>query len=67
MTEQETNHPTQGRRRRHKSPASMPSAPSIPAPRLADHLDTFVSNTKVKLDDDNDRRGEPKTPRDGVK
>ena len=35
MTEQEMNHPTQGRRRRHKSPSSISSAPPMPVPRLA--------------------------------
>ena len=34
------HHPTQGRRRRHKSPSNAPVAPLLPVPRLADHLDT---------------------------
>ena len=39
MTEQSMDHPTQGRRRRHKSPSTVPVAPLLPVPRLADHLD----------------------------
>ena len=40
MTEQSTDHPTQGRRRRRKSPSNASVAPLLPFPRLADHLDT---------------------------
>ena len=40
MTDQNMDHPTLGRRRRHKSPSSLPSALALPLPRLADHLDT---------------------------
>ena len=40
MTEQDMDHPTQGRRRRHKSPSNASAAPLLPVPRLADHLDT---------------------------
>ena len=36
-TEQEMDHPTQGRRRRHKSPSNLLAA-QLPVPRLADHL-----------------------------
>ena len=32
MTDQSQRHPTQGRRRRHKSPASMPSTQHAPLP-----------------------------------
>ena len=39
MTEQNMDHPTQGRRRRHKNPSSISAAPLLPVPRLADHLD----------------------------
>ena len=35
-------HPTLGRRRRHKSPPSLQSLPAVPVPRLADHLDTEI-------------------------
>ena len=35
-------HPTLGRRGRHKSPPSLQSTPALPAPRLADHLDTEI-------------------------
>ena len=40
MTEQSMDHPTQGRRRRHKGPSTVSVAPLLPVPRLADHLDT---------------------------
>ena len=40
MTDQNQSHPTQGRRRRHKSPASLPSAQHMALPRLVDYLDT---------------------------
>ena len=40
MTEQSMGHPTQGRRRRRKSPSNASIAPLLPVPRLADHLDT---------------------------
>ena len=41
MTDQNIEHPTQGRRRRHKSPPTASSALLLPMPRLAD-LDTDV-------------------------
>ena len=37
MTEQ-SDHPTSGRRRRHKSPASIPPVHELPLPRLLDHM-----------------------------
>ena len=40
MTEQDTEHPTSGRRRRYKSPPTLHDAAALPVPRLADHLDT---------------------------
>ena len=42
MTDQNIERPTQGRRRRHKSPPTSSSALLLPVPRLADHLDTNV-------------------------
>ena len=42
MTDQNMEHPTQNRRRRHKSPSSVQSALLLPDPRLADYLDTDV-------------------------
>ena len=63
MTEQGMDHPTQGRRRRHKSPASIPSAQSMPVPRLADHLDTFDGPSDEEGERDAKRqRSEPTTP-----
>ena len=40
MTESNTEHPTAGRRRRHKSPPVLHATVALPVPRLADHLDT---------------------------
>ena len=37
MTEQ-SNHPTSGRRRRHKSPAAVPPMHDLPLPILLDHM-----------------------------
>ena len=63
MTEQDVNHPTQGRRRRHKNPANVSSAPSMPVPRLADHLDTFDGPSDEEGEKDAKRqRSEPATP-----
>ena len=39
-TESHTEHPTAGRRRRHKSPPALHATVALPVPRLADHLDT---------------------------
>ena len=41
MTKQNIEHPTQGMRRRHKSPSNVSAALLLPVPRLADHLDTY--------------------------
>ena len=38
MTDQSQEHPTAGRRRRHKSPANIPSMRDLPLPRLVDHM-----------------------------
>ena len=40
MTDQNMEHPTLGRRRRHKSPLSLQCTSALPVPRLADHLHT---------------------------
>ena len=64
MTEHDMNHPTQGRRRRHKSPSSISSAPPMPLPRLADHLDTADGPSDEEGEKDAKRqRSEPTTPR----
>ena len=63
MTEQEMDHPTQGRRRRHKSPSSLPAAPLLPVPRLADHLDMNDGPSDEEGEEDAKRqRYEPTTP-----
>ena len=57
------DHPTQGRRRRHKSPSSIPAAPLLPVPRLADHLDTNDGPSDEEGEKDAKRqRSEPTTP-----
>ena len=38
MTDQTQDHPTQGRRRRHKSPACLPDAQRVLLPRQLDHI-----------------------------
>ena len=40
MTESNMEHPTAGRRRRHKSPPVLHATVALPVSRLADHLDT---------------------------
>ena len=63
MTEQEMNHPTQGRRRRHKSPSSISSAPPMPVQRLTHHLDTADGPSDEEGEKDAKRqRSEPTTP-----
>ena len=64
MTDQNQSHPTQGRRRRHKSPASLPAAPHMPLPRLVDHLDTADGPLDEEEEKDaKRRRSEPTTPK----
>ena len=38
MTDHAQGHPTAGRRRRHKSPATLPTVRDLPLPRLLDHM-----------------------------
>ena len=38
MPDQHHNHPAAGRRRRRKSPASIPSMDDLPLPKLLDHM-----------------------------
>ena len=40
MTEANIDHPTAGRRRRHKSPPTLYAPVALPVPRLDDRLDT---------------------------
>ena len=40
MTELNMDHPTAGRRRRHKSPPTLHVPSALPVPRLDDDLDT---------------------------
>ena len=60
MTEQETNHPTQGRRRRHKSPSNLSAVPPLPVPRLGGYSGRYLGRYGEK--DANRQRSEPTTP-----
>ena len=63
MTDQNMEHPTQGRRRRHKSPSSVQSAPLLPVPRLADYLATGISPSDEEGGKEVKRqKSEPTTP-----
>ena len=65
MTDLNQSHPTQGRRRRHKSPASMPSTQQVPLPRLLDHLRAADGPSDAE-DEENEakrQRSAPTTPR----
>ena len=63
MTEKNMEHPTLGRRRRHKSPSAIQSAPPLPVPRLADHLDTDIGPSDEEGGKEAKRqRSEPTTP-----
>ena len=56
-------HPTQGRRRRHKSPSSVQSAPLLPVPRPVDCLDTEVGTSDEEGGKEAKRqKSEPTTP-----
>ena len=64
MIDQDMNHPTQGRRRRHKSPSSLPAAPPMALPRLVDYLDTADGPSDEEGEKDaQHQRSEPTTPR----
>ena len=57
------DHPTQGRRRRHKSPSNASAAPLLPVPRLADHLDTNDGPSDEEGEKEAKRqKSEPTTP-----
>ena len=63
MTDQDMDHPTQGRRRRHKRPPSLPSTIALPLPKLADHLDTeFGPSDEEGGKEAKRQRSEPTTP-----
>ena len=63
MTEQNTEHPTLGRRRRHKSPPSLQSISTLPVPRLSDHLDTEnVPSDEEGGKEAKRQKSEPTTP-----
>ena len=64
MTEASMDHPTAGRRRRHKSPPTLHAHTAIPVPRLEDHLDTEYgpSDEDGEKEAKRQRSSEPTTP-----
>ena len=62
MTDHNTEHPTLGRRRRHKGPLSLQSTSALPLPRLADHLDTDVGPSDEEGGKDAKRQKSEPTP-----
>ena len=63
MTDQNMEHPTSGRRRRHKSPPSAQYVSALPEPRLADHLDTELGPSDEEGGKEAKRqKSEPTTP-----
>ena len=62
MTDQSTEHPTAGRRRRHKSPPVLHDTAALPVPRLADHLDTENVLSDGDGEEAKRQRSEPTTP-----
>ena len=63
MTESNVEHPTAGRRRRHKSPPVLHATVALPVPRLADHLETENGPSDEEGEKEAKRqRSEPTTP-----
>ena len=63
MTDQSMEHPTQGRRRRHKSPSIASAAPLLPVARLADRLvDTDGPSDEEGGKEAKRQKSEPTTP-----
>ena len=63
MTDQNMEHPTLGRRRRHKSLPSLQSTSALSVPRLADHLDTDIGPSDEEGGKEAKRqKSEPTTP-----
>ena len=65
MTDQNQSHPTQGRRRRHKSPAHLATGQQLPLPRLLDHMNAAdePSDDEEEEKDAKRQRSAPTTPR----
>ena len=64
MTNQNQDHPTQGRRRRHKSPSNLSAAQQLPVPRLLDHMNVADGPSDDEEEKDAKRqRSAPTTPR----
>ena len=64
-TDQSQDHPTQGRRRRYKSPASISSTQQLPLPRLLDHVSAAdgPSDAEEEEVDAKRQRSSPTTPK----
>ena len=65
MTDQRQSHATQGRRRRRKSPASIPSTQQLLLSRLLDHMNATdgPSDAEEEEEDAKRQRSAPTTPR----
>ena len=62
-TESNVEHPTAGRRRRHKSPPTLHAPSALPVPRLTDRLDTENGPSDEEGEKEAKRqRSEPTTP-----
>ena len=63
MTEANADHPTSGRRRRHKSPPALRATVALLVPRLADHIDTENGSSDEEGEKEAKRqRSEPTAP-----
>ena len=56
MTDHSQDHPTQRRRRRHKSPASVPSAHHLPLPRLLGHTNAADEPSEAEEEEKDAKR-----------
>ena len=56
MTDHSQDRPTQGRRRRQKSPASVPSTHHLPLPRLLDHLNVADGPSEAEEEEKDAKR-----------
>ena len=61
MTDQDQGHPTAGRRRRHKSPAALPTLHDLPFPRLLDHMG--AEDGPSDAEEERERRSASTAPR----
>ena len=62
MSEQSTDHPTSGGRRRYKSPPVLHDTSALPVPRLADPIDENGPSEEEGEKEAKRQRSEPTTP-----